>query len=614
MDDLHINRDLLVGRNVIMGGNQIVRGNMQVDQGMVVKGWLKAENINFPTVGIYTSLEALNEAYPAPQKPGYIAGVLDLSGDTAKAILYWNQAGETPWVTTDPPTYIEIRTILNVTAEGISADTVRVLQQDINDLDGNKADKLPMSGGGAATENNFMAINSSGNIKDSGYKPGDFVTKVESAVNGNFAGLNDSGEVVDSGYSPSSFASTNHTHSGKADKVEGATAYNLAMLDENGNLMDSQKSVALLDQLGIQTGYFNRFLGSGETIDTEERLKDIKPADYATLIFYDATNARFLCRNNETNKYHTMWNDNGEAAYMDGSKIRKNKLYVNGRGDIFFSDSHDALVQLNDISGKADKDDDAVQGNIAVFDAYGNPVDSNRSVDNAPTDSSTNLVTSGGVYTALGAKETTSNKVTSFNNPTDSQYPSALLTETCLLERMEKVNMIRFAGDTVAITVRVAAGKYDIMSSYIQAPWVYLAFLIVDDHDLYMGEITNIYLTAGTHVLKYHFKNYKIIPNSFFAAMNGSGSGVLTVETLYIPSYIRKIEERAFEDCNALGEITCEAVTPPLIESNTFHHISQNAILKRHHVARDEYANIQGTWGPWAEVFIVADDMQEDIV
>lgn len=37
-----------------------------------------------------------------------------------------------------------------------------------------KADKLPMSGAGAATENDFMAIDANGNIKDSGHKHSDY--------------------------------------------------------------------------------------------------------------------------------------------------------------------------------------------------------------------------------------------------------------------------------------------------------------------------------------------------------------------------------------------------------------------------------------------------------
>lgn len=43
------------------------------------------------------------------------------------------------------------------------------------------------------------------------------------------------------------------------------------------------------------------------------------------------------------------------------------------------------LTQHQDISGKADKDDDAVAGNIAKFDANGNPVDSGIAADDLAT-------------------------------------------------------------------------------------------------------------------------------------------------------------------------------------------------------------------------------------
>lgn len=47
-------------------------------------------------------------------------------------------------------------------------------------------------------------------------------------------------------------------------------------------------------------------------------------------------------------------------------------------------------------------------------------------IDSTPTASSNNLVTSGGVASALSDKEDTSNKVTSISSSsTDTQYPSA---------------------------------------------------------------------------------------------------------------------------------------------------------------------------------------------
>lgn len=72
-------------------------------------------------------------------------------------------------------------------------------QADINSyLDGNvsaKADKLPMTGAGAATENNFMAIDANGNIKDSRKKASDFLTQHQSIKTINSASIVGSGNV-----------------------------------------------------------------------------------------------------------------------------------------------------------------------------------------------------------------------------------------------------------------------------------------------------------------------------------------------------------------------------------------------------------------------------------
>ena len=65
--------------------------------------------------------------------------------------------------------------------------------------------------------------------------------KVEDAVDGNLAGLDDSGNITDSGKKPGDFAAANHSHNDKADKVEGAVDGNLAGLDDSGNITDSGK-------------------------------------------------------------------------------------------------------------------------------------------------------------------------------------------------------------------------------------------------------------------------------------------------------------------------------------------------------------------------------------
>lgn len=60
-----------------------------------------------------------------------------------------------------------------------SDDTVEVYTKaQANILYAGKTDKLPMTGAGAATENNFMAIDANGNIKDSGKNANSFQLKV----------------------------------------------------------------------------------------------------------------------------------------------------------------------------------------------------------------------------------------------------------------------------------------------------------------------------------------------------------------------------------------------------------------------------------------------------
>ena len=66
--------------------------------------------------------------------------------------------------------------------------------------------------------------------------------KVESATAGNFAGLDATGNLTDSGSKASDFLTQHQDISGKADKVSSPTNGDFAGLDSNGNLTDSGKS------------------------------------------------------------------------------------------------------------------------------------------------------------------------------------------------------------------------------------------------------------------------------------------------------------------------------------------------------------------------------------
>ena len=65
--------------------------------------------------------------------------------------------------------------------------------------------------------------------------------KPSSPTAGHFAGLDSSGNLTDSGKKPGDFAAASHTHTGKADKVSSPTADDFAALDSSGNLKDSGK-------------------------------------------------------------------------------------------------------------------------------------------------------------------------------------------------------------------------------------------------------------------------------------------------------------------------------------------------------------------------------------
>ena len=103
--------------------------------------------------------------------------------------------------------------------------------------------------------------------------------KVTSATEGNFAALDSNGNLVDSGHKHSDYLTQHQDISGKADKVSGATNGNFAGLDSNGNLTDSGKKPS--DFLTQHQDISDRY----STNDTAETTLD--DADYVP--FYDSS-------------------------------------------------------------------------------------------------------------------------------------------------------------------------------------------------------------------------------------------------------------------------------------------------------------------------------------
>jgi hypothetical protein len=115
-----IDGDMSLGRNIAMGGKATIAGSTQIGHDLVVKGWLDAPNIKAANKGVFTSLEALEAAYPEPQD-GWFAGI----GDSTPFTAYTGQDGS--WVATGGT--IDITTDMTRYTEDIEQ-----LQQDSQDL------------------------------------------------------------------------------------------------------------------------------------------------------------------------------------------------------------------------------------------------------------------------------------------------------------------------------------------------------------------------------------------------------------------------------------------------------------------------------------------------
>lgn len=70
-----------------------------------------------------------------------------------------------------------------------------------------------------------------------------------------------------------------------------------------------------------------------------------------------------------------------ELSVVEGNKIKGSIKISTADGNMITADEHGLYVAATDISGKMDKDTDATEGNIAIFDANGQAVDSGKNFD-----------------------------------------------------------------------------------------------------------------------------------------------------------------------------------------------------------------------------------------
>lgn len=156
-----------------------------------------------------------------PEAPNLLT--IGADGSTAETVLMTAKSGNVLTVTrAQNGTTARAWSAGDVIARYFTAADQTAMQENIKKLNEGKAEK-PSS----PTAGHFAGLDSSGNLTDSGKKPGDFAAashthtdkadKVKSATAGHFAGLDANGNLTDSGKKPGDFANASHAHAGYAE-------------------------------------------------------------------------------------------------------------------------------------------------------------------------------------------------------------------------------------------------------------------------------------------------------------------------------------------------------------------------------------------------------------
>ena len=156
-----------------------------------------------------------------PEAPNLLT--IGADGSTAETVLMTAKSGNVLTVTrAQNGTTARAWSAGDVIARYFTAADQTAMQENIKKLNEGKAEKAA-----SPTAGNFAGLDSSGNLTDSGKKPGDFAAashthtdkadKVKSATAGHFAGLDSSGNLTDSGKKPGDFANASHAHAGYAE-------------------------------------------------------------------------------------------------------------------------------------------------------------------------------------------------------------------------------------------------------------------------------------------------------------------------------------------------------------------------------------------------------------
>ena len=156
-----------------------------------------------------------------PEAPNLLT--IGADGSTAETVLMTAKSGNVLTVTrAQNGTTARAWSAGDVIARYFTAADQTAMQENIKKLNEGKAEKAA-----SPTAGNFAGLDSSGNLTDSGKKPGDFADashthtgkadEVKNVTAGHFAGLDSSGNLTDSGKKPGDFANASHAHAGYAE-------------------------------------------------------------------------------------------------------------------------------------------------------------------------------------------------------------------------------------------------------------------------------------------------------------------------------------------------------------------------------------------------------------
>ena len=134
----------------------------------------------------------------------------------------------------------------------------------------------------------------------------------------------------------------------------------------------------LVDAKGTAIGQaisidLERFVTAGEYDDENKQI----------VLYFDAEKTDFVAIpvGDLVDTYTAEGDGKALTLTVENNTVKGSIKISTAEGNIITADENGLYVAATDISGKMDKDTDAVPGNIAVFDENGNAVDSNKTFD-----------------------------------------------------------------------------------------------------------------------------------------------------------------------------------------------------------------------------------------